>query len=47
LGVGGVTVRLLRVGLTKKPWQPARVKFSMTEMSNSVCRPGLEIIANP
>ena len=47
LGVGGVTVRLLRVGLTKKPWQPARVKISMTVMSNSVCRPGLEIIANP
>lgn len=47
LGVGGVTVRLLRVGLTKKPWQPDRVKISMTVMSNSVCRPGLEIIANP
>jgi hypothetical protein len=47
LGLGGVTVRLLRVGFTKKPWQPARVKISMTAISNSVCRLGLEIMANP
>lgn len=47
LGLAGVTVRLLRVGLTKKPWQPTRAKISMTVISNSECRQGLEIIANP
>jgi hypothetical protein len=47
LGLAGVTVRLLRVGFTKKPWQPPRGKISTTVISNSVCRLGLEIIANP
>jgi hypothetical protein len=47
LGLAGVTVRLLRVGVTKKPWQPTRPKISMTVIGNSVCRPDLEIIAKP
>jgi hypothetical protein len=48
LGLEGVTLRLLRDGFTKKPWQPPpRAKIRTTVITNSEFRLELEIIAEP
>jgi hypothetical protein len=49
LGVAGVTVRLVRVGFTKKPRQPAKadIKTTVQTVNSSVFRLELEIIAKP
>jgi hypothetical protein len=47
VGLAGVTARLLRVGFTKKPWQPPRAKISTSVIGNSEFHLELEIIAEP